>query len=345
MRFHQALLVLAAILVGSSLTGCGGGGGRAQVRKGTVTGVKAIHLDAQDMIYNPSDSRIYASIASSGGPYANSLVAIDPSTATVTASVNAGSNPCKLALSKDGQVLYVAIDAAVQQISLPSMALGQRIDLGSDEYGLLYAEDIAVSPGDPRIVAVSLMSHGVDPKHRGVAIFDNGVRRPVTTPDHTGANAIEFSDDSTLLYGFCNESTEFGFRRMRVSDQGVSVIDLTEDLISGFGADIIYAKGLIFTSYGEVVSPSTLRRVHLIDDDGVGKVMAVNALEGKLFAINDYGYMRWYNTSDFSEAGEGFAFDTTTQVGVVNKCMTSFGTSGVAVGTDTQQIYFVTIGN
>jgi hypothetical protein len=81
-----------------------------------------------------------------------------------------------------------------------------------------------------------------------VAIYDSGVPRTTTTPDHTGSNVIAFGTDSTRLYGYNNESTEFGFRRLIVSASGVTEQDVTRNLIAGFGGDIEYDGGLIWAT-------------------------------------------------------------------------------------------------
>jgi hypothetical protein len=92
--------------------------------------------------------------------------------------------------------------------------------LGADSFfGAYSVEDMAVVPGSPQVVAVSRKNTGVSPRHAGVAIYDNGIQRPITTPRHTGSNVIEFGS-ATRLYGYNNESTEYGFRRMTVDASG-----------------------------------------------------------------------------------------------------------------------------
>lgn len=335
MRFHHIFLVATAIVTGL-LAGCGGGGGTHAVVNGTVTNIRRIQLDAQDMVYNPTDGRIYASIANSGGPNTNSVVAIDPSTATVTASVYAGSNPKKLALSKDGETLYVAVDAAVQQISLPSMALGQRIYLGNDSFGPSYAEDIDVSPEDSNIIAVSLRCTTVTPKHRGVAIYDNGVRRPNISPGYVGNNAIEFSNNPTLIYGYGNESTDFPFHHLQVSSSGVSVTDVEDNLINGFGVDIEYANGLIYASSGEVINPETLQFVGRLSSGGL---MGVDTSGGRVFFLDQDNQIRWYSMANFAQIGNMIIPNSSGTC----KCLTYIGSYGLAIGTGTRQVLLVQI--
>src|SRR5205814_9064634 len=55
--------------------------------------------------------------------------------------------------------------------------------------------------------------------------------------------------------GYNNETTEFGFRRMNVDAGGVSVVDVTEGLVSNFGTNIVFDAGRIYTTAGGVIDP------------------------------------------------------------------------------------------
>jgi hypothetical protein len=121
----------------------------------------------------------------------------------------------------------------------------------------LYAEDIAVVPGNPQSIAVSLKRLSVSPRHGGVAIYDNGVRRALMTGDHTGSNSIEYSASPSVLYGYNNETTEFGFRKMIAGSCGVKVFDVKQSLFGGFGADFKIDNGLVYTNGGRVIDAET----------------------------------------------------------------------------------------
>jgi hypothetical protein len=108
---------------------------------------------------------------------------------------------------------------------------------------------------------VSLRNQGFSPRHEGVAIYDGAVRRTNVTPGHTGSNAIEFSASADTLYGYNNETTEYGFRRMAVDGSGVMVLDVHDSfnpagaLIEGFGVDIRFNGGRIYSTTGRVIDP------------------------------------------------------------------------------------------
>src|SRR5207253_9480150 len=119
---------------------------------------------------------------------------------------------------------------AVQRIVIATGTVDLKFGLGNDPAPSLssprYVEDMQVLPGNAHAIAASLQFKGLSPRHAGVAVFDDGVARQTQTPAHTGSNVIEFSATANMLYGYNNETTEFGFRRMIVDASGVSVLDV-----------------------------------------------------------------------------------------------------------------------
>ena len=144
----------------------------------------------------------------------------------------------------------------MRPFDIASQMPGTAFSLGLNPLvGPYSAEDIAVSPGNPGTIAVSRKAFMGTPRHEGVAIFDNGVMRPTTTPDHTGSNLIEFSASPSILYGYNNESTESGFRTMSVGPTGAVITNNQQNLISGPVVDMQYESGRIYASSGRVVDP------------------------------------------------------------------------------------------
>ncbi len=219
-----------------------------------------INLATNDLIFDPGTQRIYTSVPGSPG----SITPIDPVTGTLGPVISVGNEPVKLAISDNRQFLYVGLDgeASVQRIDLATQTARLKFSLGSDpSIGPFFVEDMEVLPGSPQSIAVSRKYNNVSPRHAGVAVYDNGVQRLATTLGHTGSNVIEFSALSSRLYGYNQETTEFGYRRMTVDASGVTVLDVFDsfmgDLISGFGVDIKFDGGRIYTTSGRVIDPET----------------------------------------------------------------------------------------
>lgn len=299
--------------------------------------VKIVDLPANDLVYDPHSGLLYASVPSEAGELGNTVTAIDPELGEIVSSVFVGSEPSTLAVSGNGRFLYVGIDgaAAIRRVTLPSLTAGPQFEVGTDpSFGPMLAEDIEVQPGNANVIAVSLLRPGISPRHGGVAIFDNGVRRPEVTQEYTGSNRIEFSADPGVVYGYNNETTEFGFRTLQVNDQGVSEVKVTRDLISGFSVDIEYDSGFVFAASGEVVNPipHTLRGTFSVG----------------FFALSVLPEVSKDQVLFLTETGiEAFRFSTFTPTGSTPlpgeltgtpRHLVRWGSNGLALHTDSQVV-------
>src|SRR6185369_16116113 len=74
--------------------------------------VRQIELTTKDLIYNASNQTIYSSVPGTGGSLGNTITPINPTTGALGSSVFIGSEPNKLALTDNGQFLYVGVDGA-----------------------------------------------------------------------------------------------------------------------------------------------------------------------------------------------------------------------------------------
>ena len=225
--------------------------------------VTHINLQTNDIIYDPVSGKIYASTPSTAAGYGNSIVPIDVPSGAVGTPIYVGSEPNKLALSDDGQYLYVGLDgaAAVRRVNVISQTAELQFSLGGTATcGAKRAEDMVVLQGNPNAVAISLRNSTCDPRHEGVAIYDDGVRRPTSTPGQTGSNVIEPSNSASTLYGYNNEGPEFSFRVLSVTPSGVVETSATPGLMTVYAsdADIRFDKGngLIYATNGVVIDPA-----------------------------------------------------------------------------------------
>jgi hypothetical protein len=226
-----------------------------------ATHVRQISLATNDLMYDPVNKRIYASVPSTAGSIGNSITLINPGSGAVGPSVPVGSEPGKLAISDNSQYLYVGLDgaAAVRRFDIATQTAGLQFSLGSEPiFGSFGVGDIEVLPGIPGSVAIARKT-GWGYGDGGVAIYDDGVMRPTATPLHTGNDVIEFSTSSSRLYGYDNETSGFGLTRMSVNSAGVSIVDTTANLISGYSVDIKFDGGRLYATNGTVVDPEARR--------------------------------------------------------------------------------------
>src|SRR5262249_47201098 len=90
--------------------------------------VRILSLAANDLVYDAANQMIYASVPGSAGfGIGNSITAIDPNAGTIGQSVFVGSEPTKLAISDNGQYVYVGLNGAdaVARFNVPN----QKADL------------------------------------------------------------------------------------------------------------------------------------------------------------------------------------------------------------------------
>lgn len=216
--------------------------------------IRTINVSTNDLVYDSVTDKIYVSIPSSNGSNGNSIGVINPGNYTLENTIFIGSEPSVLAISDDGQFIYSGFNgtSTIRKFEVSTQTAGIQFGLGSDRLGSFYAEDIEVMPGQPNTIAVSRKNIGITPRHEGVAIYDNGVVRSTTTPDHTGSNKIEFTSSSTLI-GFNNESTEFGIREMFVNSAGINVDNTYRRVWLGAGMDFSYYGNKMYAHDGTVI--------------------------------------------------------------------------------------------
>jgi hypothetical protein len=312
---------------------------------GTVSGRLVTIPNVSDIVYDAVSQRIYAAVRTNPG----SVVPINPVDGALGTPIVVGRNPVKLALSADGQFLYVGFEAAVggasevQRINLTTtQAVDLTIPLGTGTFGPRFAEDIHVLPGSPGTIALSLRNFGVSPRHEGVAIYDGATIRMTMTPGHTGSNVIEFSASAGTLYGYNNETTEFGFRTMAVTAGGVAVTDnytsfQSPILISGFNTDIHFGGGFIFSTEGKMIDPIARTVVRTFTLPGTFSNLVVSEP-----SLNRVFYQTSFTIRAF-DTGSGIEVGNASVPGMTGNpaSLIRWGAKGLAFRTDTGQIFMV----
>src|SRR3954447_23381520 len=105
-----ALTVLFVVLGASALFGTAAASPSAGSPAEAAPIVTKLSLPTNDLVYDERSRRLYAPIPSRAGELGNRIAAIDPASGAILASVFVGSEPDKLALSRDGDYLYVGLD-------------------------------------------------------------------------------------------------------------------------------------------------------------------------------------------------------------------------------------------
>ena len=246
------MIILAATL-------SAGAGPAGPVDDGELSGWSAIPVGVQanGLAYDPSRDVVYASVAGWDSQHGNEVVAVDPRSGAILASVWVGSEPRELAVSSDGSVLYVALGGATQiaRVDLETFELLEpwTLPVGEYPFGTLFAEDIAAQPGNPDVVVVSLANPAFSARHWGVAVLDGGTLRPAMTQAHI-ANSITFGADASTVYGYDNEISSFELSTMTVAEDGIHLTSQL-GLSCCYYNKIEFSEGRIYSSSGVVIDP------------------------------------------------------------------------------------------
>jgi hypothetical protein len=297
-----------------------------------------VDLLAWDLAWDPVRQLLYASVASTDSRVPNSIAAIDPLTGEVVAHVNVGFEPQQLAIADDASFLYVTIDgnAVVARVNLSSFTRDLTFELGDGVYGKMYVEDMEAVPGAPHTVAVSRRNFVVRPHQEGIALYDDGVPRPLAMPWRVGGNVIEFGTP-TVLYGFNREDTGFQIYRMQVADSGLVLLDERAGLVDtrtggigdAFGADIRAGGGWVCSTIGTVIDAATgwlaattgISSLCLPETDGSriyffthAKLYAASTGTWSVYGTSDMTALppSWYSVTRWGT--DGFAYIGPTQV-------------------------------
>jgi len=214
---------------------------------------------ANDIATDPVRPLIYLSLPSSVGANGNSVIAVDPTTGIQSGSAFAGSEPSTLAVSDDGQLLYVELTGtnAIQRFALPALTADIKIQLGHDTlFGSLYAGDLKVVPGAAHSIVVA-QTDQAGYNTFSVTAFDDAVERATTTRTsaiYTSINTLEWGASPSVLYGAgtMNLGSNTAIATLNVDATGVSVVSATQD---GALARLHYFGGLIYTDGGNVMDP------------------------------------------------------------------------------------------
>jgi len=236
----------------------------------TVNDIRILSLATNDIIYDKFRQKIYASTPNTAPNNPNSIIIVDPVTGNIGPSLAVGSEPTKLAISDDGQFLYVGLDGegAVRRVILSSFTADLKFSLGnaSAGCGVNRAFDLEVLPGTPQSVAIILLPATCDGFK--VFIYDNGVQRSNTTPANgPQISSISFSQSSSILYGEYGAPFASVFVTMAVNSLGVSISNTATGLIPG--GELIrieFDAGRIYASNGTVIDPVSSTLVGTLQD-------------------------------------------------------------------------------
>jgi len=237
--------------------GRGGTGGTACLTCRT----SILQIDARHVVYSAARNELYASIPGDADAYPNSIVVVDPTTASITSSFPVGSEPNVLALSDDGSTLWVAIDGAhaIRKVTMGATppVVGPLAHLPKVQPDAYFdTASMAVLASAPQSVAVVLTDSAYTNE---VRVFDDGVPRPTAVTDIAGTFlARPFLTAGPPGVAFGVDGNSYTFFVFMVSPSGVTT-KVTSSLIpSSATSGLAYVGDRVFTSGGNVINVANL---------------------------------------------------------------------------------------
>lgn len=203
---------------------------------------RSLSLRASALVAEPVSGRLYAALPAEAGASGNSVVAIDPVSATAGAPVFVGSDPSVLAATDDGQYLYIGFAGAsvVRRFDVAGNAAGPIYPLprGGLQYDVEHAHALATVPGQPHTFIVGqAASHS---RRLRLVVYDDGLARPASPL--LLCDAFVVADATTVVAA--SASTLY---RLRLDPSGLT-IEAQLDSPLGMGQLLGVANGLVFTN-------------------------------------------------------------------------------------------------
>ena len=254
-----------------------------------------VQLAAVHLVYEPFGRRLYASLANEGLSTSTKITRIEPEQGIIEAVLEVGAGPGKLAISDNGQYLYVALEGgtSVRRVDLPSFTAGPQFALG----GTAKVQDMLVLPSRPLSLAVSKVDPSLYPR---VGVYDDGVLRPVETGNIAAPTVLECSTDGTQLFGFGTE----GYRlwQFAVNSSGVTSLSST-NVFGSYKDDIEYAGGRLYSVSGRVVDPTNQTILGVLEAGPFNPGLTLiepDLTSGRIFMLDcdSMSYLRAYSMSN-----------------------------------------------
>lgn len=304
--------------------------------------IAEVPLPANDLVYNPTSGLIYASVPGRVGTLGNTVTRIDPQSGQVVGSVTIGSEPKSLALTDDGQFLYVGLTGAgaVRRYQVSTNAAGPQWALGANQSGQpLFPGRIATLPGKPNSFAVTQVG---DVWYSSLAVYEEGVAQTYLAPLYSSQAVDVVSSLSPGRLYYSSQAVD-GLGRLSILPEGIR-------LLSGFGSLLgasynnpnEFQRGLLFAPSGRVVDPE--------GGELLGTFSGILGYEVRICPDLPHGRVYFLSRDYLGSTCNLRAFDARTfaLVGTVNlpdiganlTRLVRWGSDGLAFGTD-QKIYLI----
>jgi len=312
------------------------------------TQVTGLNLAGLAMAWDANSQLLYVGTADYDGNYPNSIVAVNGESGTVVKSQPVSPDPDILSDGAGGQFLYAtfATTTNMTQFALPGLNPTVTWKLQDPKYGYTWvAGDMKAAPVSPHTTAVTLFNYGGSPRAEGgIAIFDDGVERPVGLPGWTQGQTVPaiydvlaWGDTDSILASAENDNN-YGLQplyALDVSASGVSYVGQNASFNNEYNEiHSDFGTGLIYSDDGNVGDPTTAAIVGTYNASGL---VAPDSSLNRVFILGQTAAQA--NTNSFTiQSFDEKAYTLVSSITLDNLAgspiqLVRWGTSGLAVLT------------
>ena len=243
--------------------------GKAHSSPYIVTVYRVIPIEASALVYDAVGKRLYASLPASASHNPNTVVSINPATGAVGTPINVGNDPQRLAISDDGQYLYVALngDNTIRRIVLKTRTIDRTFPVPVDPtYGQTTAEYVSVVPGFPQLLVAALF-RSASPAEDGVALYnDSGLANWLVNDfenRYPSVDSFTFAGNPPVVYAVPFTVPTSFFQIYTVSESGITAV--SAGLSNQYENATIASDGkLLYVADGSVWDPETQKEIDAI---------------------------------------------------------------------------------
>ena len=319
------------------------GGGTSNSALFTV--YKLIPGSYRALAFSQATGMLYATVPEVAFADENSILVINPTTGQTESKIATGLDPNTLALSGDGQYLFVALDGdhTIIRINCSTKAIEKTYSLPVDSTTGQRdtAFQIVPVPGTPKSFVAALRAPR-SPSSDGVALFDDtGMisRIPFEYPNWLEVYSIAFASDPHTLYAqpFENYGTLF-FKTITIDSNGLHYTRPTGNFVEGGSGNSVVSDGtLLYTDFGGVFDPVTKSKVATLPTSQ--SIVLPDPQVHRLFTFNQFDQSpSQYQAlslvsldSNYTTIGKVY-FDT-TRTGIEAGSLVRWGRDGMGVLT------------
>lgn len=302
--------------------------------------IREVSLRAADLVWDADRGTIYAATSASDAAHPDSIVALDPVSGSVGAAAFAGSNPSTLAMSGDGQFLYVGLweSDAIRRFLLPGFEPDIEVPLSASANEVW--GDIQVVPDRSNSIVVTRSSFATAGYE--IAVYDDAVRRPDVVQDTVSTiRSTQFGATPDVLYGGGDLIST-----MTVSSDGLDLLSAVVFDTGFIPGRIHYDAGVLYSDRANAIEPvsGTVLGSYPMGVGEFGLGVAPESSNDRIFVVG-HGikgfFLRSYALATFSPIAEvplhSLQINANRAVRIIR-----WGRDGLAFPTDDGRVILVT---